>query len=143
MVEPVCTGKCRKFAIDPCCPVHGIGSSRYVLNLVGMVAVVFVVALCLAVTPPADGKNGRPKFISPFAWAVAMCETQGNFNHDGGSYEGAWGWYVGTWQLDKRAGYPSSPTDATPREQNRVFADSLRKGRYFGCIVNGGYRSHL
>lgn len=134
--------KCRRYAIDPLCPRHGIGSKRFALNLAALVALVAVVAVALF-TAPAESSGGRPKFVSPFAWAVALCETQGDFNHDGGSYEGAWGWYVGTWQLDKRAGYPASPTDATPRQQNRVFHDSLAKGRDFGCITHGGYRSHL
>jgi len=113
-----------------------------VRNVLAIVAFVIVLFWSISVAQ-ADSANGRPKFVSKFAWAVAMCETQGDFNHNGGSYRGAWGWYVGTWQLDKRKGYPSDPTDATPRQQNRVFHDSLAKGRYFGCIAHGGYRSHL
>lgn len=112
-------------------------------NLLAIIVFVIVVFIAFASAPDSDGAPGRPRFVSKFAWAVAMCETQGNFRHDGGSYEGAWGWYTGTWLLDRRPGYPSSPTRATPRQQNRVFHDSVRKGRYFGCIVNGGYRSHL
>lgn len=110
-------------------------------NTIAIVA--FVVVLFVAIGNAEGRTTQRPGFISPFAWAVAMCETQGNFRHDGGSYEGAWGWFTGTWLLDRRDGYPSSPTRATPRQQNRVFYDSLKKGRYFGCIVNGGYRSHM
>ena len=106
--------------------------------------IAFVVVLFIAIaSAKANGQTGRPAFVSRFAWAVALCETNGDFHHDGGSYEGAWGWYVGTWNLDKRAGYPSSPIDATPRQQNRVFHDSLVRGRSFGCITHGGYRSHL
>lgn len=48
----------------------------------------------------------RPGWISRFAWAVAVCETgkghaYPDFRHRTRSYGGAWGWYVGTWQLDQ------------------------------------------
>lgn len=111
-------------------------------NLAAIIAFVIVLFWAIAGSE-ADGSSGRPKFMSPFAWAVAVCETRGNFRHDGGDYEGAFGWFTGTWLLDRRSGYPARAKEATPRQQNRVFHDSVAKGRYFGCIVNGGYRSHM
>lgn len=111
-------------------------------NLVAIVAFIIVLFIAIASTD-APGATGRPKFVSPFAWAVSMCETRGDFRHDGGSYEGFVGWFTGTWLLDRRKGYPDHADEATPRQQNRVFHDSLARGRYFGCIANGGYRSHL
>ena len=110
-----------------------------------------VCLLALAVTAPgarAHTDAKRPGWISPFAWAVAVCETgkghnHPDFRHDSGSYEGAWGWFAGTWKLDRRRGYPKHAYQATSRQQNRVFHDSIEKGRYFGCHRNGGYRSWL
>lgn len=83
--------------------------------------------------------------MSKTAWAIGVCETgKGNthpdFKHDGGSYEGFSGWYVGTWNLDKLKGYPYHPYDATPRQQNKVMAVSMRKHRSFGCYTSGNYR---
>lgn len=112
-------------------------------NLIAIIAFLIVLGIAMGTAPDGTPASGRPKFVSPFAWAVALCETQGDFNHDGGSYEGAWGWFTGTWLLDRRRGYPSSAKEATPRQQNRVFHDSVAKGRHFGCISGGGYRSHM
>ena len=63
-----------------------------------------IVTLALAFTALAAGHRGargRPAWIDPFAWAVAVCETgkghnHPDFRHRSGVYEGAWGWYVGT-----------------------------------------------
>lgn len=108
-------------------------------------AFVIVLALVLAAIARAHRTAERPGWISPFAWAVAVCETGKGHNHPDfrhvyGSYEGAWGWFAETWTRDLRAGYPDHAFQATPRQQNRVFHDSIEKGRYFGCIANGGYR---
>jgi hypothetical protein len=61
------------------------------------------VALALSGTAAAHDPP-RPKWIDSFAWAVAVCETGKGHNHPdphhrSGSYGGAWGWYVGTWQI--------------------------------------------
>jgi len=82
--------------------------------------------------------------LPAFDRAVAMCETQLNYRHHAGSYEGAWGWYHGTWLLDRPAGAPEHAYDATPRQQWEAF----KRGwyvlhHYWGCIANGGYRYHL
>lgn len=140
---------CRKHAIDPRCPRHG-NSSAFARGLSAVAA--FYVALVIAViwTAHADAHRNasRPGWMSPFAWAVAVCETgkghnHPDFRHHSGSYGGAWGWFSGTWLLDRPQGFPSRAYLATPREQYRVFQIGRARGRYWGCIANGGYRSWM
>lgn len=109
-----------------------------------------LIAFCLVFAAAAGAHRSakRPGFISPFAWAVAVCETgkghnHPDFRHRSGSYGGAWGWFVSTWQLDAPKGYPRVPWKATPRQQNRVFYLGRKRGRYWGCIANGGYRAWM
>lgn len=100
-----------------------------------------ILTLILAAAHTAQARTpGKPAWMSTFAWSVAMCETQLRYKHRAGSYEGAWGWYAGTWDLDKPAGYPDHAYQASPRQQHRVFLIGRAKGRYWGCIHNGGYR---
>lgn len=65
----------------------------------------------------------------PDGWVrVGRCETQLNWRHRNSSYEGAFGFAVGTWdgyvgEALARFGdgpYPSSAADATPRQQYNV-----------------------
>lgn len=77
-----------------------------------------------------------------------MCETgkghnHPDFQHRTRSYGGAWGWFVGTWAIDRYAGMPRFPWNATPRQQYRVFLRGRARGRYWGCIAGGGYRSWM
>lgn len=100
---------------------------------------VIALSLILASLALAGQIVTRPAWITPFAWRVAVCETgKGNaypdFRHHAGSYEGAWGWYHGTWLLDRMAGMPRHAYDASPREQYRVFQIGRARGRYWGCI---------
>jgi hypothetical protein len=92
--------------------------------------------------------TSKPPWMSRFAWAVGICETgKGNrypdFKHRTRDYGGFAGWYHGTWQLDAPKGYPRYPWLATPRQQYRVFLIGRERGRYWGCIENGGYRSWM
>ena len=105
-------------------------------------------ALAIAGTTAQAAITKKPPWMSRFAWAVGICETgKGNrypdFQHRTSSYGGFTGWYWGTWQLDAPAGYPRFPWLASPRQQYRVFLISRAKGRYWGCIANGGYRSWM
>ncbi len=113
-----------------------------------------LLTLTLTLAAAADGhrtpgKPGiRPKWMTPFAWAVAVCETgKGNrhpdYQHRSGSYGGAWGWYIGTWRTDAPRGFPRLPWQATARQQYAVFLTGMQRGRYWGCIAGGGYRSWL
>jgi hypothetical protein len=88
-------------------------------------------------------------WLPAFDRAVAECETPTpdgtmNFRHHAGTYEGAWGWWHGTWLGDRPKGAPEHAYDATPRQQWEAF----KRGwyvlhHYWGCIANGGYRSHM
>lgn len=109
-----------------------------------------LVIACLIVTSTAAAHRTakRPAWLDRFAWAVAICETGKGHNHPdprhrAGSYEGAWGWYSGTWDLDKPRGYPDHAYQATLRQQYRVFSIGRARGRYWGCIAHGGYRSWM
>ena len=68
-------------------------------------------------------------------WAVAVCETQGNWRHRAGTFEGAWGWFHGTWLLDRVNGAPRHAYAASPRQQYLTYRRSLERGRHFGCRV--------
>lgn len=105
-----------------------------------MKLVTAILALALTATANAQPVPAKPAWMSTFAWAVGMCETQLRYKHRAGSYEGFAGWYAGTWDLDKPNGYPDHAYQATPRQQYRVFLIGRKKGRYWGCIHNGGYR---
>lgn len=110
--------------------------------------VCFVIAFFWAASSAEGQTTKRPKWMTPFAWAVAICETgKGNRypdpRHRAGSYQGAWGWYSGTWDLDKPRGYPDHAYQASLKQQYRVFQIGRNRGRYWGCIENGGYRSWL
>lgn len=109
-------------------------------------AAVFVALAHAAASPRHYGS--RPAWIDRFAWAVAVCETgkghrYPDFQHRTRHYGGAWGWFVGTWALDRYPGMPRFPWNATPHQQYKVFVRGRARGRYWGCIAHGGYRSWL
>jgi hypothetical protein len=57
----------------------------------------------------------------PAVWkAIISCETHYNFEHNSGTYEGAFGFHEGSWDSFKLPGYPSAAFEATPREQYNV-----------------------
>lgn len=122
-----------------------VATRRMTLTLI--IALLILLAINLA-DAKAHRDARRPNWIDPFAWAVAICETGKGHNHPDpqhqtSSYGGAWGWYVGTWQLDRYPGMPRFPWNATLRQQHRVFLRGRERGRYWGCIANGGYRSWI
>jgi hypothetical protein len=110
VVARTCTGKCRRYAIDPCCPVHGIGSSRYVLNLVGMVAVFAVAAFGIFSAPASSSSNhiaamqarAKPiicKVFGPYcqeALEVSWCESRHYKWARNGQYRGLC--QMGSWE---------------------------------------------
>lgn len=98
-----------------------------------------VVTLSLVWTHPVQA-HSKPSFIRSAHWAVALCESRGNFRHevhrrDGWWGGGAWSWYGPTWRLDRYRGMPSLPWLANPRQQYKVFLRSISRGRYFGCMA--------
>ena len=84
-------------------------------------------------------------FLTPVERAVLMCETQMNWRHNSGTYQGAPGFYRGSWDAFRPAGFPSEAYNATPWQQTVVMRRI--RDRYgwsgWGCYTHGGYRSHL
>ncbi len=120
------------------------------MKKIAVIAALFAALIFSSSTEANTTIGSRPLWMSKMAWAIGVCETgkgtsHPDFNHDGGAWEGFTGWFVGTWNTDKpkHKGYPYHPYDATPRQQNRVMAISMRKHRYFGCYYNGGYKSWM
>ena len=78
-------------------------------------------------------------------WAVALCETGGNWRHHTRDYQGAYGFYKGSWDAFRPARFPSEAYNASPRQQTVVMRRI--RARYgwtgWGCVTHGGYRSHL
>lgn len=81
------------------------------------------------------------EFTTPMERAVAMCETGINWSHRTSDYEGAYGFYRGSWDAFKPAGYPDAASDATPWQQTVVMRRI--RDRYgwsgWGCVTHDGY----
>ena len=86
-------------------------------------------------SPARAEASFKPTFVPARDWAVAVCETQGNWQHRAGRFEGAWGWFHGTWFRDRVSGSPRHAYAASPWQQYRTYLRSLERGRYFGCRV--------
>lgn len=93
----------------------------------------------------ADSARGAPTpdpYLTPMEWAVGMCETKLNWKHRTRDYQGAFGFYSGSWDAFRPAGYPTEAYNATPRQQTVVMRRI--RARYgwtgWGCVTNGGYR---
>lgn len=117
-------------------------------KLLMAVLVVCVIVLVFPSNVAQAQPTQKPKWMSSFAWAVGICETgKGNrfpdFSHDSGTYQGFVGWYHGTWDLDRWPWMANNAANASPRSQYRVFLRSVERGRYYGCIANGGYKYWL
>lgn len=122
-----------------------VATRRMTITLI--IALLILLAINLA-DAKAHRDARRPNWIDPFAWAVGVCETgkghnHPDFQHQTSSYGGFAGWYIGTWKLDRYPGMPMLPWNATPRQQYRVFLRGRERGRYWGCIANGGYRAWM
>lgn len=104
-------------------------------------ALLFIVAAGLFLYE--DSRAGRPDvtmthpaWMTPLVRRLAVCETGGNpwFRHPDG-YEGIVAWLHTTWLADKPAGAPRHAYQASLRQQHRAALTSLRRHRYFGCLV--------
>jgi len=102
-------------------------------------------AACLIVLHERARQWNWRAFLTPVERAVLMCETQMNWRHNSGTYQGAPGFYRGSWDAFRPAGFPSEAYNATPWQQTVVMR--LIRARYgwsgWGCYTHGGYRSHL
>ena len=86
----------------------------------------------------------------PTVWrAIAICETPRggamNWQHNSGTYQGAFGFYHGSWDDYKLPGYPDEAYDATPWQQYQVALTIHARYGFsgWGCYTHGGYRSHM
>ena len=107
-------------------------------RLLGLALVAALVA-ALTVQTIRGAAARRPYGMSEFLYRLAVCETGLTWTWDSGSYEGAFGWYWGTWLLDRYPGMPSRAYQATPWQQVRVAYRSVARGRYFGCAANSSW----
>ncbi len=107
-----------------------------------MITLIAVTALLIVTTALAAV---RPPFVTRMEWAIALCETGGNWKHHTRDYQGAYGFYKGSWDAFRPSGYPSEAYNATPWQQTVVMRRI--RARYgwtgWGCYTHGGYRSHL
>lgn len=79
----------------------------------------------------------------PDKWQrVGACETgygkrPGNFRWNSGTYQGFVGFYYGSWDAYRPAGYPAEAYQATPRQQ-MVVAERIRAAVGYGAWGCGG-----
>jgi hypothetical protein len=105
-------------------------------------ALIIAAALALAAATPALAYPHRPAWLPRIWWQIGMCETQLDWQHRAGSYQGAFGFYRGSWDRFKPAGYPSEAYEATPRQQYAVALAIYARYGFggWGCYTHGGYR---
>lgn len=107
-----------------------------------MLTLTVISILALAIAIKAYAYPPRPRWLTPMEWAVGMCESQLNWQHNSGTYQGAFGFYYGSWDQFKPAGYPADAYQATPWQQTVVMRRI--RARYgwsgWGCVTHGGYR---
>jgi hypothetical protein len=78
-------------------------------------------ALILAASAGATaGRTTQPSWLPDMWWRLAVCETGANWRHDSGRFEGAFGFYEGTWDTYRLPGFPADAHRATPKQQYRV-----------------------
>lgn len=79
----------------------------------------------------------------PDKWArIGACETgygqrPGNWQHNSGPYQGAFGFAVSSWDQFKLAGYPSEAYQATPWQQYQVALAIWRRYGFSGWGCRG------
>lgn len=71
-----------------------------------------------------------------------MCETRLNWRHHTSDYQGAFGFYSGSWDRFRLPYMPSEAYDATARDQYKVALRIYARYRWtgWGCWTHGGYR---
>jgi hypothetical protein len=94
--------------------------------LIATVATVVVSLLVPNLASPAASQSWQWQYTKwmPKHWInLAACESGSsppNWAHNSGTYEGAFGFWYGTWDSYKLSGYPSSASQATPWQQWQV-----------------------
>jgi hypothetical protein len=80
----------------------------------------------------------------PAVWKrLARCETGGDWRHHNGPYEGGLGFYGGSWDAYRPAGYPRDAHRASPAEQvavARLILADVGWSAWPACSVRLGLR---
>jgi hypothetical protein len=110
-----------------------------------VIGLLCLLAVSAILAEPAKGHTTRPAWLPKVWWAIGMCETRMNWRHHAGAYEGAFGFYAGTYDTYRPAGAPRAAYLATPRQQYRAALNTARVHSLnaWGCFRNGGYRYWL
>lgn len=103
-----------------------------------MVGVTVGLALLFAST----ANSARPRWMPKVYWAIALCETGGNWQHSQRDYASAFGIYRASWAEFKPKGVPARPESASPLQQYLVAREIGRRVGLsaWGCYRHGGYR---
>ena len=84
-------------------------------------------------------KNGLPKWYYGSVYQrIARCETGERWTWNSGAYQGAFGFWYGTWDAYKPRGYPREAYQATPVQQLRVAVIVAHRVGFgaWGCYKN-------
>lgn len=89
----------------------------------------------------------RPAYREAFAPGVwdrlAVCETGGNWQHYNSTYQGGLGFYHGSWDAYRPAGWPSDAHYATREEQivvGRIILNAVGWEAWPACSIRLGLR---
>lgn len=112
-----------------------------------MLTITILIALLAATTAnaarPAQQQKWQYRYhvwMPPVWQRLAQCESGANppnWKHDSGTYTGAFGFYIGSWQQFKRPQDPARASQATPWAQWRV---ALRIHARYGFTGWGCYQ---
>lgn len=107
------------------------------------IMVLVVCAFVLAAAAPAGAEPVAKKDSQAWQWKwqawlpdkwqrIGACETgygkrPGNWKHNSGSYQGAFGFAVSSWDAFRLPGYPSEAYNATPWQQYRVALEIYKR----------------
>lgn len=105
---------------------------------------VVVAALTLTATSTA-ALPVHPAWLPQIYYAIGTCETSLNWHYHTRDYQGAFGFYRGTWDQYKPKGFPADADLATPRQQLTVAEILVSKFGYspWGCYRNGDYAEYM
>lgn len=116
-----------------------------IIRIVALSAVIAISSIFAPLAGAHDKKQSRPSWLPKIWWAIGMCETGLNWKHHTSSYQGAFGFYYGSWDAFRPKNYPSEAYNATPQQQlyvaQRIYARYGFTG--WGCYTHGGYRYWL
>ncbi len=103
------------------------------------------VALTIGVGAARADQDWRWKYQEwlPAQWQrLIQCETHSNWRHNSGTYQGAFGFYYGTWDTYRLPGYPAEAYNANPFQQWQVAKRVFRHHGYgaWGCFNHGWVR---